>query len=156
MSTEMTRSCEKSKVMLSGENTQDLIERVTLAERIYRSTVKGYAQFAPQNSKWTKHTIAKHIRLGGNGPLLVGTPEKVADHLETWIREADVDGFNFVRGSALFSKSYANRITRDMCCFPSRLRILLSFSSLSFVAGVFSGMIMPYLRVLTGRTSTAR
>jgi alkanesulfonate monooxygenase len=36
--------------------------------------------------------------LGGNGPILVGTAEQVADNLETWIEEADVDGFNFVSG----------------------------------------------------------
>ncbi|ELQ33823.1 xenobiotic compound monooxygenase [Pyricularia oryzae Y34] len=60
-----------------------------------RSTVEGYAKFSPVNSKWTKHTVAEHISIGGNGPLLVGTAAQVADGLETWIREADVDGFNF-------------------------------------------------------------
>lgn len=61
-----------------------------------RSTVEGYARFSPANSRWTKHTVAEHVSLGGNGPLLVGTPSQVADGLETWVREADVDGFNFV------------------------------------------------------------
>lgn len=42
--------------------------------------------------------MAEHISIGGNGPLLVGTAAQVADGLETWIREADVDGFNFVSG----------------------------------------------------------
>lgn len=28
--------------------------------------------------------------------MLVGTPAQVADGLETWVEEADVDGFNFV------------------------------------------------------------
>ncbi|KEZ45002.1 Dimethyl-sulfide monooxygenase [Scedosporium apiospermum] len=73
-----------------------------------RSTVRAYAQFSPQDSKWTKHTIAKHIRLGGNGPILVGTPEKVADDLETWINVADVDGFNF--GYVLFPQSFKDII----------------------------------------------
>lgn len=40
--------------------------------------------------------MAEHISLGGNGPLLVGTPSQVADGLQEWIDEADVDGFNFV------------------------------------------------------------
>lgn len=61
-----------------------------------RSTVQGYARFSPANAKWTKHTVAEHVSLGGNGPLFVGTPVQVADSLETWVREADVDGFNFV------------------------------------------------------------
>ncbi|EEY15276.1 xenobiotic compound monooxygenase [Verticillium alfalfae VaMs.102] len=60
-----------------------------------RSTVEGYARFSPGTAKWTKHTIAEHVSIGGNGPVLVGTAEQVADGLETWVREADVDGFNF-------------------------------------------------------------
>lgn len=40
--------------------------------------------------------MAEHVSIGGNGPVLVGTPEQVADGLEAWVSEADVDGFNFV------------------------------------------------------------
>ncbi|KAF7562611.1 hypothetical protein G7046_g1515 [Stylonectria norvegica] len=69
-----------------------------------RSTVDAYARFSPANSKWTKHTVAEHISLGGNGPLIVGTAAQVADGLETWVKEADVDGFNF--GYVLFPQSF--------------------------------------------------
>lgn len=72
-----------------------------------RSTVEGYAKFSPENSKWTKHTVAEHVAIGGNGPILVGTPSKVADGLQQWIDEADVDGFNFV--SRLFSHPISER-----------------------------------------------
>lgn len=68
-----------------------------------KSTVEGYARFAPGTSKWTKHTIAEHVSLGGNGPIFVGTAEEVADALEVWIREADVDGFNFVSRSQILT-----------------------------------------------------
>lgn len=74
-----------------------------------KSTVDAYAQVSPPapqghggngnengNGKWTKHTVGEHISIGGNGPVVVGTPEKVADVLEQWVNEADVDGFNFV------------------------------------------------------------
>lgn len=61
-----------------------------------RSTVTGYAKFSPGTEKWTKHTIAEHVSIGGNGPVLVGTPSQVADGLQTWVDEADIDGFNFV------------------------------------------------------------
>lgn len=64
-----------------------------------RSTVEGYAKYSPENSKWTKHTVAQHVAIGGNGPILVGTPAQVADGLEKWVKEADVDGFNFVSPS---------------------------------------------------------
>lgn len=72
-----------------------MLASLTLS-RNCRSTVEGYAKFSPENSKWTKHTVAEHVAIGGNGPILVGTPSKVADGLQQWIDEADVDGFNFV------------------------------------------------------------
>lgn len=62
----------------------------------FRSTVEGYAKFAPENSKWTKHTVAEHVAIGGNGPIMVGTASQVADSLQKWVDIADVDGFNFV------------------------------------------------------------
>ena len=68
---------------------------------VYRSTVEGYARFSSATSKWTKHTIAEHVSIGGNGPIFVGTPSQVADGLETWVKEADVDGFNFVGDPSL-------------------------------------------------------
>ncbi|KAF2494623.1 Nitrilotriacetate monooxygenase component A/pristinamycin IIA synthase subunit A [Lophium mytilinum] len=69
-----------------------------------RSTVEGYARFSPGTSKWTKHTIAEHISIGGNGPVLVGTPAQVVDGLLTWVEEADVDGFNLAY--TLFPQSF--------------------------------------------------
>jgi FMN-dependent oxidoreductase (nitrilotriacetate monooxygenase family) len=73
-----------------------------------RSHVEGYARFSPGTSKWTKNTIADHISIGGNGPIIVGTPAQVADGLETWVREADVDGFNFAY--AVFPDSFKDII----------------------------------------------
>lgn len=61
-----------------------------------RSTVEGYARFSPGTSKWTKHTVAEHVSIGGNGPIFVGTASQVADDFEVWVSEADVDGFNIV------------------------------------------------------------
>ncbi|KAL7908724.1 Nitrilotriacetate monooxygenase component A/pristinamycin IIA synthase subunit A [Trichoderma velutinum] len=73
-----------------------------------KSTVQGYARFSPGTAKWTKHTIAEHVSIGGNGPVLVGTPEQVADGLETWVQEADIDGFNFAY--TLFPQSFKDII----------------------------------------------
>jgi alkanesulfonate monooxygenase SsuD/methylene tetrahydromethanopterin reductase-like flavin-dependent oxidoreductase (luciferase family) len=61
-----------------------------------RSTVEGYARFSPGTSKWTKHTVAEHVSIGGNGPIFVGTPAQVADSFQIWQDEAGVDGFNIV------------------------------------------------------------
>lgn len=43
---------------------------------------------------WTPRTIGKAVSIGGNGPVPVGSPAKVADFLEEWVRVADLDGFN--------------------------------------------------------------
>ena len=59
-----------------------------------RSAVEAWSKAAPGIPKWTKHTVANHIKVGGLGATAVGTPEQVADEMERWVREADVDGFN--------------------------------------------------------------
>lgn len=43
---------------------------------------------------WTPRLIAERAAIGGLGPTAVGSPETVADELERWVAEADVDGFN--------------------------------------------------------------
>lgn len=59
-----------------------------------RSAVEAWSRAAPGVPRWTKHTVANHIKVGGLGATLVGTPGDVADEMERWVREADVDGFN--------------------------------------------------------------
>ena len=92
-----------------------------------RSTVEGYARFSPGTSKWTKHTIAEHVSIGGNGPIFVGTASQVADGLEVWIKEADVDGFNFVRTSPLPKETELSRRPTQYSHNPSKTSS--SFSS---------------------------
>jgi FMN-dependent oxidoreductase (nitrilotriacetate monooxygenase family) len=64
-----------------------------------RSAVEGWSKASPGVAKWTKITVAQHITVGGLGATSVGTPQQVADELERWVADADVDGFNFVRSS---------------------------------------------------------
>ena len=62
-----------------------------------RSYIEGLLKEAPageKKKKWTKQTLAEHIMVGGLGATPVGTPAEVADEMERWVREADVDGFN--------------------------------------------------------------
>lgn len=44
--------------------------------------------------KWTPRKVAEELSIGGNGPVIVGGPQKVADYIEEFVNEADVDGFN--------------------------------------------------------------
>ncbi|GLK65024.1 NtaA/DmoA family FMN-dependent monooxygenase [Paracoccus kondratievae] len=46
---------------------------------------------------WTKRDLLNQLALGGRYPLAVGTPTEVADELESWVREGDIDGFNLTR-----------------------------------------------------------
>ena len=38
--------------------------------------------------------MAQHVGIGGIGPVAVGTPEMVADAIEAWFDQTDVDGLN--------------------------------------------------------------
>jgi alkanesulfonate monooxygenase SsuD/methylene tetrahydromethanopterin reductase-like flavin-dependent oxidoreductase (luciferase family) len=42
---------------------------------------------------WTVREIAKHAAVGGRGPVVVGSPEEVAEELIVWVEDTDVDGF---------------------------------------------------------------
>jgi FMN-dependent oxidoreductase (nitrilotriacetate monooxygenase family) len=46
------------------------------------------------NRKWTLRELVEYGALGGPAPTIVGSPAHVADELESWIEETDVDGFN--------------------------------------------------------------
>lgn len=46
------------------------------------------------NKKWTVRELANFAGIGGMGPVVVGTPEQIADTFEEWIDETDIDGFN--------------------------------------------------------------
>lgn len=63
-----------------------------------KSYIEGLIKHAPNvnGGKWTKRTLAEHITVGGLGATSVGTPEMVADEMERWVREGDIDGFNIV------------------------------------------------------------
>lgn len=43
---------------------------------------------------WTVRDVIEHVGIGGAGPVVVGTPEGVADKIEDWFEKTDVDGLN--------------------------------------------------------------
>ncbi|MGC2782690.1 MAG: LLM class flavin-dependent oxidoreductase [Roseiarcus sp.] len=49
---------------------------------------------ADPNRRWTVREVAEHVSIGGIGPVIVGSPATVADQLEGWIDDTDLDGFN--------------------------------------------------------------
>jgi FMN-dependent oxidoreductase (nitrilotriacetate monooxygenase family) len=58
-----------------------------------RSAVEAFTRADPER-EWTPREIARWVGIGGMGPVVVGSPATVADELERWVEEADVDGFN--------------------------------------------------------------
>ncbi|MBN3856390.1 LLM class flavin-dependent oxidoreductase [Paraburkholderia sp. Ac-20340] len=46
---------------------------------------------------WTRRALLEMFELGGRYPAIVGSPAQVADELQAWVDEADVDGFNLSR-----------------------------------------------------------
>jgi FMN-dependent oxidoreductase (nitrilotriacetate monooxygenase family) len=49
---------------------------------------------ADPNRRWTVREVAEHVAIGGIGPVIVGSPATVADQLEGWVDDTDIDGFN--------------------------------------------------------------
>lgn len=82
--------------------------------------------------KWTKKRIAQELSVGGPHARAIGSPKTVADVLEWWVDEADIDGFNIsyavnpgdfediikwllpeLRARGVFWEDYVARTTRE-------------------------------------------
>lgn len=66
----------------------------TTTDHRVRSLLDQFTVTSPEVPQWTPRVIAEKASIGGLGPVSVGSPSTVADELERWVREADVDGFN--------------------------------------------------------------
>lgn len=58
-----------------------------------RGLIEGFTRLDPTRT-WTPRALAEFVGVGGGGPVIVGSPATVADELERWVDEADLDGFN--------------------------------------------------------------
>jgi len=59
-----------------------------------QSTVANFQAANHDGSEWTVGDIARAGAIGGLGPFIVGSGVEIADQLEEWAAETDVDGFN--------------------------------------------------------------
>ena len=75
-----------------GQYAPDQVLRQVESNAI-QSAVDAFTAADPSRT-WTTAEIADYCALGGDGPLLVGSPKSVADELQAWVEETDVDGFN--------------------------------------------------------------
>ncbi|KAI1460809.1 nitrilotriacetate monooxygenase component A [Annulohypoxylon moriforme] len=90
-------------VLVSGWTGIDLSkipidQEVTAADSLeankVRSILDAFTATSEDIPKWTPRVIAQKASIGGLGHIAIGSPQTVADDMERWIREGDLDGFN--------------------------------------------------------------
>ncbi|KAJ5642856.1 Xenobiotic compound monooxygenase DszA family [Penicillium longicatenatum] len=71
----------------------DPIKHSVAAHKI-TSTVEMLTARSPDLPSLTPRLVGEMASIGGLGPVAIGTAAQVADVMEAWINEADIDGFN--------------------------------------------------------------
>jgi alkanesulfonate monooxygenase SsuD/methylene tetrahydromethanopterin reductase-like flavin-dependent oxidoreductase (luciferase family) len=90
---------ESTLALLSGFLDMDLSEldpdqKVEHIEtQAIQGTMNAFTQSDPDRD-WTVREVAEFSGLGSTSPIVVGTPEQVADELVYWYEAIGVDGFN--------------------------------------------------------------
>lgn len=72
----------------------DLDEELTYVETNAIQGVLSSLTDEASEEKWTPRKLAHFAGIGGLGPIFVGSAETVANLLEDWVEETDIDGFN--------------------------------------------------------------
>ncbi|MFS0750529.1 LLM class flavin-dependent oxidoreductase [Oceanobacillus sp. 1P07AA] len=91
-------SYEGTASLLSGHTGIDFSEYDPdqYIEDIETEAVQGNLDLYTKDPhrKWTLREAIKNHGLGNGCPKFVGTPEQIADQIEKWAIEGDIDGFN--------------------------------------------------------------
>lgn len=78
-------------VDLSGVDPDLPLEHVE--NETSRTALAAFTTQSPEHT-WTVREVAEFVSIGGRGPVIVGSPQTVADELERWQAQTGVDGFN--------------------------------------------------------------
>jgi alkanesulfonate monooxygenase len=57
------------------------------------SALEAFTTADPDRT-WTVGEIARHAAIGGRSPVLIGSGSEIAEHLQGWVEETGIDGFN--------------------------------------------------------------
>ena len=57
-------------------------------------TVVNLFTKADPSREWTPAAIGEYLSIGGMEPVIAGSPETIADEIERWVDEGDLDGIN--------------------------------------------------------------
>ncbi|BBI33585.1 LLM class flavin-dependent oxidoreductase [Cohnella abietis] len=88
--------------------------------------ISDYLQRAHPGKQWTIAELARLYAFGGMGNVIVGSPEQVADRLESFIDETGADGFNI--GYISRSESLTDFITLVLPILQQRGRAQTEYS----------------------------
>ena len=58
------------------------------------SAVAAFQEFDDDGREWTVRDIAAWAGIGGMGPVFVGSGATIADRLQEWVADTDIDGYN--------------------------------------------------------------
>lgn len=91
-----------------------------------QSAVEAFSSADPTRT-WTVRELADWVGIGGFGPLFVGSPATVADLLQEWVEDTDVDGFNLayalaLKPSATWSNCWCRSCRSAGCTRPNMRR----------------------------------
>ncbi|KAF3766549.1 Nitrilotriacetate monooxygenase component A/pristinamycin IIA synthase subunit A [Cryphonectria parasitica EP155] len=73
---------------------QEITGADSLEAHKVRSLLETLTTPSEEVPRWTPRIVAEKACIGGLGPVSIGSPQTVADDMEAWLRDADVDGFN--------------------------------------------------------------
>lgn len=90
---------EATLALLSGFMDMDLseLDPDQKLDHIQTEAIQGAVNAftkADPDREWTVDEMARFAGLGSTSPVVVGTPEEVADEFERWFHDVGVDGFN--------------------------------------------------------------
>lgn len=90
-------SYDGSLVFMSGWSGIDFGQYAPtdLVKRVETNAIASVVEhLAGGDKSWTIEELAQFGGIGGLGPVFVGSPSTIADILQSWVKETDVDGFN--------------------------------------------------------------
>lgn len=73
---------------------QEITAADSLEAHKVRSILDSFVTTSDEVPRWTPRVVAEKACIGGLGPVGIGSAGTVADEMERWMREADLDGFN--------------------------------------------------------------
>jgi alkanesulfonate monooxygenase len=121
---------------------------------------------ADPNRKWTVREVAEFVGIGGMGAVVVGSPSSVADQLQAWVDETDVDGFNLayavtpesftdfvelvvpeLQRRGVYKRDYHDGTLREKLYGRGRARLPDSHPAAAYRPRIAAGVIVPEARV---------